>query len=56
MLKNNDPIDLHQDMEQQIANVLPFGAFWINEQKAADIIMLAEPLFANRYLSLQNVD
>lgn len=28
--------DLHHDMEQQIANMLPFGEFWINEQKAAD--------------------
>ncbi|MGB2323708.1 MAG: GntR family transcriptional regulator [Candidatus Puniceispirillales bacterium] len=27
---------LHLDMEQHISNILPFGAFWINEQKAAD--------------------
>lgn len=29
-------VDLYQDMEQQIANLLPFGEFWINEQKTAD--------------------
>ncbi|MDB2325113.1 GntR family transcriptional regulator [Alphaproteobacteria bacterium] len=29
-------VDLYKDMEQEIANLLPFGEFWINEQKAAD--------------------
>ncbi len=28
--------DLYLDMEYHIANILPFGEFWINEQRAAD--------------------
>lgn len=28
--------NLHNDIEQHISNILPFGEFWINEQKAAD--------------------
>ena len=49
--------DLHQDIEQQIASLLPFGEFWVNEQKAADhyhvsrtIIRQALSKFAERGL------
>jgi len=50
-------VDLHHDIEQQIANLLPFGEFWVNEQKAADhyhvsrtIIRQALSKFAERGL------
>lgn len=29
-------VRINKDMENQISNMLPFGEFWINEQKAAD--------------------